>query len=223
MLCCTSCCTILLKLYIHFFPHPSHFCSWKCLQHSALVFGINGTSLVVFLKEVSPYHTNYLFNMERDLMDCYRFDTWKKWVLSNMIGTSRTSSSLFTMSESCQPKFTWEALCCSFSSWVMWILYRWNLESSCEILRRHLLDVCEATTCCLAEHDALCWVTAVAHSGYSVVRTEQARSTNLFITLSQTWELSAYFKLALCVKDFCHAVEHQTRANNIFAPAQCTS
>jgi hypothetical protein len=91
-----------------------------------------------------------------------------------------------------------EKLYAVFSVPGLWILYRWNLESSCEILWRHLLDVCKLTTHCLAEHVAPCWVTAVTHSAFSVVQTEQARSTNIFITLSQTLKLSTYFKLALC-------------------------
>jgi hypothetical protein len=107
MLCCISCCTILLELYIdHFFLHLSHFCSWKCLQHSALVFRIHGTSLAVLLKEVSPYHTKQLpFHCGEvshgSTWDSYLSNTWNSVCLHDRTGRS---GSYLTWSEHPRPR-----------------------------------------------------------------------------------------------------------------------
>jgi hypothetical protein len=114
-----------------------------------------------------------------------------------MIRTSKTSSlSVIVQELSTEIHMRSFMLFFQFLGYVNFV--QMKLESSCAILRRHLLDVYKVTMGFLAEHIAPCWVTAVTHSAFFGVQTEHARSTNLFTTLSQTLKLSTYFKLALC-------------------------
>jgi hypothetical protein len=100
--------------------------------------------------------------------------------------------------KNCQQKFTWEALSCSFSSWVTGILYKWYLKYSCKTLQRDLLDIRKVNVCGLAEHVQLCCITTLTHSKFSGVWMEHAGPAYLFTMLPWRLTSSNSFKMALC-------------------------
>lgn len=55
--------------------------------------------------------------------------------------------------------------------------------SSCKILQRDILGICEVITCRFAEYVGLCCIPAVTCSAFSCVQTERAGLTDLFTTV----------------------------------------
>lgn len=113
-----------------------------------------------------------------------------------------------------------EAVSCSFSWWVTWVLYNWNLKSSCRILWRDLLKILKAT----ASTSWALW-TLLHHCCHlfcvlwCATKTCSTNRRTYSLHYHRHWNRQPTLKWPY-IKDFCHALEHQTHVENVSASAQ---